>query len=74
MRPRDSGVLDILGTYDEVELNRSTESVTRPREQIQSQTSILQHQLASVESSLSIAETEFGEIATFTREANDVKP
>lgn len=72
-QPRVSDVLHILNAYDGVEVNRSTESVTRHREQIQSQTSILQQQLASVERSLAIAETEFDEIAAFARENNDAK-
>ena len=52
-------------------MTRNTQSVTRHREQLQSRTSILRQQLASVERSLSIAETEFDEIAAFAREAND---
>jgi chromosome segregation ATPase len=72
-QPQVNRVLDTLTAYDGVEVNRTTESVTRHREEIQGQTSILQQQLASVERSLAIAETEFDEIATFARETNDAE-
>jgi len=65
------GVLATLGQFDGVEVNRDTRSVTRHREQLQSRAGILRQQLASVERSLAIAETEFDEIAAFARENND---
>jgi len=64
-------VLTTLTAFKGVEVNRNTSSVTRHREQIQTQTSILKQQLQSVESSLNAAETQFDEIAEFARESKD---
>jgi len=71
--PQVASVLDTLSGFEGVEINRSTESVTRHREQIQSRTGILRQQLASVERSLFIAENDFDEIAAFARQANDAQ-
>jgi prefoldin subunit 5 len=68
---RVAGVLSALESFKNVEITRNTESVTRHREMIQSQTSILTQQLASVERSLIAAEIQFDEIAEFAREAKD---
>lgn len=64
-------VLSTLTAFKGVEITRDTESVTRHRAQIQSQTTILQQQLTSVENSLTAAETQFNEIAEFARENKD---
>lgn len=64
-------VLQQLNGFDGVQITRSTNSVTRHREQLQSRTGIVRQQLASVERSLAVAETEFDEIARFAREQND---
>lgn len=66
-----SEVLNTLKNYNGVEITRNTESVTRHRAQLQSQTTILQQQLASVERSLTAAETQFDEIADFSRETKN---
>jgi len=71
--PQVGGVLTTLTSFNGVEVTRDTQSVTRHREQLQSRTGILRQQLASVERSLTIAETDFDEIAAFAREANDAK-
>ena len=57
--------------FDDITITRSTNSVTRHREQLQGQASIIEQQLASVNRSLATAETEFDEIARFARENND---
>ncbi|MFT7644567.1 MAG: hypothetical protein ACI9BF_000216 [Candidatus Paceibacteria bacterium] len=64
-------VLDTLTNFSGAEVTRNTESVTRHRQQIQSQTSILAQQLSSVQSSLTSAEIQFDEIADFARENKD---
>lgn len=64
-------VLTTLTSFVGIEFVRNTESVTRHRQQIQSRTAILQEQLASVSRSLSMAETQFDELADFARQAND---
>jgi hypothetical protein len=64
-------VLNTLSAYRGVEVNRNTESVTKHRAQLQSQTTILEQQLASVERSLVAAETQFTEIAEFAKENKD---
>lgn len=60
-----------LQQFDGVTISRTTNSVTRHREQLQSRTQILQQQLASVSRSLAAAETQFDEIADFARANND---
>lgn len=64
-------VLNTLNTFNGVEYTRNTTSVTRHRQQIQSQTTILQQQLASIQRSLTAAETQFDEIAEFAKENKD---
>lgn len=68
---RVESVLSTLTTFRGVEVNRNTESVTRHRAQLQSQTDILRQQLMSVERSLTAAETQFDEIAEFARTQKD---
>lgn len=64
-------VLNTLTAFSGVEVARNTESVTRHRQQLQGQTDILKQQLASVQSSLTAAETQFDEIAEFARANKD---
>jgi hypothetical protein len=64
-------VIDTLTVFAGVEITRNIESVTRHRQQIQSQTSILKQQLSSIQSSLTAAEIQFDEIADFARENKD---
>ncbi len=64
---KSDNVLSALTTFQGVEVSRGTESVTRHRQQIQTQTGILEQQLASVERTLATAETQFDEIAEFAR-------
>jgi chaperonin cofactor prefoldin len=66
-----AAVAETLRGYSGVEIARTTNSVTRHRSQLQSQASIVRQQLASVERSLAVAETEFDEIAVFARDSND---
>ena len=66
-----SEVLNNLTAFSGVEYTRNTVSVTRHRQQIQSQTDILKQQLASVQRSLTAAETQFDEIADFARQNKD---
>ena len=68
---RVAGVLAQFAAFDSVELNRNTESVTRHKEQIESQSSIVRQQLASVERTLTEAEIAYDEIVTFAREQRD---
>ncbi len=66
-----ANVLSTLDTFENIEINRTTESVTRHKTQLQGRTSILQQQLASVQRSLTAAETQFDEIADFARQSRD---
>lgn len=68
---RANDVLASLTSFSGVEYTRNTSSVTKHREQLQSQTYILKQQLTSVQKSLTAAETEFDEIAEFAKNAND---
>lgn len=69
--PDVPGVLETLQQFRGVEVTRNTKSITRHRQQLQSQTDILQQQLMSVERSLATAESQYDDIATFARENND---
>jgi hypothetical protein len=60
-----------LQQFDGVTITRSTNSVTRHRQQLQGRADILEQQLASVNRSLATAETQFDEIAAFARDNND---
>ena len=66
-------VLATLTSFKHIEYDRHTESVTRHRQQLESQTSILEQQLASVSRSLTAAETQFDELAAFARATNDAE-
>ena len=66
-----AAVLESLTKFRGIEYQRITESITRHKQQIESQTNVLQQQLASVNRSLSLAETEFDALATIARENND---
>lgn len=69
---KTEAVLATLNSYSGVEINLNTESVTRYRSQLQSQTNILQQQLSSIERSLNAAETQFSEIAELAKNQKDV--
>lgn len=64
-------VLGTLTAFRGVEVTRSTESVTRHKQQLESQTQVLEQQLASVSRTLAATEVQFDEIAAFARSAND---
>lgn len=64
-------VLATLTAFRGVEATRNTESITRHRQQVQGQTDILEQQLASVGQSLTMAETQFDELAEFARQSKD---
>lgn len=66
-----AAVLNTLTNFKNVEYVRNTESVTRHKERLESQTTIVEQQLASVSRSLTVAETQFDELATYARAAND---
>jgi hypothetical protein len=66
-----TAVLETLVKFKGIEYQRITESVTRHKQQVESQTNVLQQQLASVNRSLTLAETEFDALATIARESND---
>jgi hypothetical protein len=63
--------VDQFGRFEELMITRTTQSVTRHREQLQGQTTIVRQQLANVERSLAAAEVDFDEIAAFARTNND---
>lgn len=65
------GVLGALTAFQEVEITRNTESVTRHKQQLESQTQVLEQQLASISRTLTATELQFDEIATFARSEND---
>lgn len=67
-----SEVLTTLTTFKGVEYVRNTDSVTRHRQQIQSQTSIIQQQLANVQRSLTTAETQLNNLTDFYLTSEDV--
>lgn len=64
-------VLETFTAFSGVEIKRNTESVTRHKDYIESQTIILEQQLSTVERSLSAAERQFDEIADFARQSKD---
>jgi len=68
-----AGVLSTIEQFNGVEVNRNTTSVTRYKQNIQSQTNIIEQQLANVERALASAETEFDEITAFARTQNNAK-
>lgn len=60
----------VLATFEQfsgVDVNRNTNSVTRQRDRLESQTDILQQQLASVERTLAAAETDFDSVIAIAR-------
>lgn len=65
------GIVSQLMDFDGITITRSTQSVTQHKERLESQADIVRQQLASVNRSLAVAETEFDEIAAYAREAND---
>ena len=60
-------VLNTFGQFSGVDVSRHTDSVTRQRERLASQTDILRQQLSSVERTLASAETDFDEVITIAR-------
>ncbi|MCB9815467.1 hypothetical protein H6785_02740 [Candidatus Nomurabacteria bacterium] len=69
---KSENVLGTLAGYQGVEYTRNTSSVTKHKQQLQSQTSILQQQLASVERSLTTAETQLNNLTDFYLTSDDV--
>lgn len=66
-----SVVLDQLQEISGVEISQTTESVTRRREQLQTESDVLRQQLASVERTLADAERQYTEITEVARASND---
>lgn len=66
-----SSVIATLSQYKDIELSHNTISVTRHKQQIESQVSILRQQLASVERLINKTEVEFDEIASFAKTSNN---
>lgn len=64
-------VLNTFTGFQGVEVTRNTESVTRHKQQLESQTLVLEQQLASVSRTLVATELQFDEIAAFARSSND---
>lgn len=68
---RVAGVLAQFENNRDVEINRNTESVTRHKERLESQSTIVRQQLASVERTLAEAEVAYDEIVAFARANKD---
>jgi hypothetical protein len=66
------GTLHTLTAFGGVEVNRNTESVTRHKQQLESQTAILQQQLARVESSLTAAQTQLDRLNQVFNSSDEV--
>lgn len=66
-----TSVLATLRAFSEVEIVQNTSSVTRHKQQLESQVQVLEQQLASVSRTLTATEIQFDEIATFARAEND---
>jgi len=67
-------VASVLAQFENersVQINRNTQSVTRHKEQIESQANIVRQQLASVERTLAEAEEAYDEIVAFARTNKD---
>lgn len=64
-------VLNRFGQFSGVEISRTTNSVTRQKERLESQTNILHQQLASVERTLAGAEVQFDQIIRVAEASND---
>lgn len=65
-------VLNILASHRGIEYVRNTSSVTRHKQQLQSQTNILQQQLGNVQRSLYTAETQLNNLNSFYLTSDDV--
>ncbi len=65
-------VLATLTGYRGVEVNRNTESVTRHKQQLESQTAILQQQLARVDSSLTAAQAQLDRLNQVFNSSDEV--
>lgn len=66
-------IIDTVSVFSGVEIARNTESVTKQKERLVSQTEILKQQLNSVSNSLLVAEIQLDEIAELAKQTNDVK-
>ncbi|MBP6881793.1 MAG: hypothetical protein KBC35_04170 [Candidatus Pacebacteria bacterium] len=69
---RVAGVITTLTGFRGVEVNRNTESVTRHKEQLESQTVILQQQLTRVESSLVAAQAQLDRLNQIFNTSDEV--
>jgi len=65
-------VVGLLSGFKGIEYTRNTESVTKHKQQIESRTSIIQQQLASVQRSLTTAETQHRNLTDFYLDSDDV--
>ncbi|MCA9359929.1 hypothetical protein KC850_02730 [Candidatus Kaiserbacteria bacterium] len=65
-------ILSLINSYKGVEYLRRTSSVTRYKQQLQSQTDILQQQLGNVQKSLYTAETQLNNLTNFYLTSEDV--
>ena len=70
---KSASTLASLDKFKGVEVSRETVSVTRHKQQIENQTSIIRQQLTSVERALAAAETEFDEIASFAKSSQSAR-
>lgn len=64
-------VTERFSEIDGVEMSRDTVSVTRQRSNIQTRTGVLMEQLASVENTLTMAETQYAELTEIARAEGD---
>ncbi len=69
---KTNSVLNTLTAFNGVEVTRNTESVTRHKQQLESQTDIIKQQLARIESSLTAAETQLDRLNQLFNTSDDV--
>lgn len=67
-----AGVLDTLNNFSGVEVSRDTTSVTRHKQRLESQTAIIQQQLARTERSLAAAEAQLNRLNELFTTSNEV--
>lgn len=68
---KEDGVVEQLKGISNVEISRVTNSVTRQRQRLQTESDILAQQLASVEATLTEAERQYSELTEVAWAAND---
>ena len=72
-KDRADGVVSLFKNFSGVKIDHSTNSVTRHKENIESQSSIVRQQLLSVTNTLTEAEVAFNEIVEFARQNKDAE-